>query len=66
MKKITCVVDNTAQRSSLFWGEHTLAHQSFLSGLQDDGCTADTIGFTLAIYRTTGVKIPFVRNAAIC
>jgi 7,8-dihydropterin-6-yl-methyl-4-(beta-D-ribofuranosyl)aminobenzene 5'-phosphate synthase len=25
MKKITCVVDNTAQRSSQFWGEHGLA-----------------------------------------
>jgi 7,8-dihydropterin-6-yl-methyl-4-(beta-D-ribofuranosyl)aminobenzene 5'-phosphate synthase len=25
MKKITCVVDNTVQRSSLFWGEHGLA-----------------------------------------
>jgi 7,8-dihydropterin-6-yl-methyl-4-(beta-D-ribofuranosyl)aminobenzene 5'-phosphate synthase len=25
MTKITCVVDNTVQRSSLFWGEHGLA-----------------------------------------
>ena len=25
MNKITCIVDNTVQRSSLFWGEHGLA-----------------------------------------
>jgi metal-dependent hydrolase (beta-lactamase superfamily II) len=25
MKKITCIVDNTVQQGSLFWGEHGLA-----------------------------------------
>ena len=34
MKKITCVVDNTVQRSSQFWGEHGL---SFLIET-DQGC----------------------------